>query len=195
MRNPKILVFSGSSRSGSLNGKLAALVKKHLVLSDAEVTHISLNDYPMPLYDGDLEATTGVPAHAQKLKKLFEEQDGVFIACPEYNSGITPLLKNTLDWISRAKDGNTRVDGPFKGKVFAVGAASPGAFGGMRGLISVRTILEVGLGALVIPEMVSVTRASTAFDAKGDLADERAAKQLQMLAQALLRHTRIQLSI
>ncbi|MCX2724481.1 NADPH-dependent FMN reductase [Roseibium salinum] len=190
MRNPKILVFSGSSRSGSYNGKLAALAAKRLAILDAEVTRMSLKDYPLPIYDGDLEDANGVPENAKKLHRLLQAQDGVFIACPEYNSGVTPLLKNTLDWISRVKD----TKDPFKTRVFALGAASPGSYGGMRGLIGMRTILEVGLGAMVLPQMVSVIKAAAAFDDKGDLSDERASGQLDKLVDALLRATRIEMS-
>ena len=190
MRNPKILVCSGSSRSGSYNGRLAALAAKKLAILDAGVTHLSLRDYPLPIYDGDLEETKGVPENAKKLKRLFQSQDGIFLACPEYNSGITPLLKNTLDWISRVKEPGD----PFKTKVFALGSASPGAFGGMRGLIGMRTILEVGLGATVLPQMVTVIKAASAFEDKGELADERAAGQLDRLIDALLRATRIEMS-
>lgn len=190
MRNPKILVCSGSSRSGSYNGRLAALAAKKLAILDAGVTHLSLRDYPLPIYDGDLEETKGVPENAKKLKRLFQSQDGIFLACPEYNSGITPLLKNTLDWISRVKEPGD----PFKTRVFALGSASPGAFGGMRGLIGMRTILEVGLGAMVLPQMVTVIKAASAFEDKGELADERAAGQLDRLIDALLRATRIEMS-
>ncbi|WP_428644877.1 NADPH-dependent FMN reductase [Roseibium sp.] len=190
MRNPKILVFSGSIRSGSFNGKLAALAAKRLAILDADVTHVSLKDYPLPIYDGDLESASGAPENAKKLKRLFEAQDGIFIACPEYNAGITPLLKNTLDWISRVKEPGEAL----KNKVFALGAASPGKFGGMRGLIGTRTILEVGIGALVLPQMVSVSAAASAFDDKGGLTDERTAGQLDKLVDALLRATRLEMS-
>ncbi|MHA7775180.1 NADPH-dependent FMN reductase [Roseibium sp. M-1] len=190
MRNPKILVCSGSSRSGSYNGKLAALAAKKLAILDAGVTHLSLKDYPLPVYDGDLEGSNGVPENAKKLKRLFQSQDGIFLACPEYNAGITPLLKNTLDWISRVKEAGD----PFKTRVFALGSASPGSFGGMRGLIGMRTILEVGLGAMVLPQMVVVAKAASAFDDKGELTDERAGGQLDRLVEALLRATRIEMS-
>jgi len=190
MRNPKILVCPGSSRGGSYNGKLASLASKKLAMLDAEVTHLSLRDYPLPLYDGDLEANDGVPEAAISLHRHFQAQDGIFLACPEYNAGITPLLKNTLDWISRVKASGEA----YKSKVFALGAASPGAFGGMRGLIGMRTILEVGLGALVLPQMVSVAKAASAFDDRGDLTDERAGDQLDRLVDALLRATRIEMS-
>ncbi|WP_422374262.1 NADPH-dependent FMN reductase [Roseibium sp.] len=190
MLTPKILVCSGSSRSASLNAKLAALAAKKLAILDAEITHLSLKDYPLPIYDGDLEDADGTPENARKLHKHFQAQDGIFLTCPEYNAGITPLLKNTLDWISRVKEPGD----PYRNKVFALGAASPGGFGGMRGLIGMRTILEVGLGAMVLPQMVSVQRASNAFDDKGDLTDERVAGQLDKLVDALMRATRIEMT-
>ncbi|MBO0346398.1 NADPH-dependent FMN reductase [Roseibium limicola] len=193
MRQPKVLLFSGSTRSGSYNASLAALAAKKLALADAKVTRISLKEYPLPLYDGDLEKDKGAPDNAVKLKKLFLAQDAIFIACPEYNAGITPLLKNTLDWISRA----TTSDGPgvlaFKQPIFSLGAASPGAFGGMRGLIGIRTILEVGLGAHVLPQMVSVSNAGQAFDEKGELVNERSAEQLQKTMDALMNFARMRI--
>jgi chromate reductase, NAD(P)H dehydrogenase (quinone) len=191
MRQPKILVFSGSSRSGSYNSKLAALVGKHLALADAEVTHISLADYPLPLYDGDLEAGRGIPAHAQTLKTLFQKQDGVFIACPEYNAGVTPVLKNMIDWISRPTDPGEGEPTAFRNRVFALGAASTGGYGGIRGLMGMRTILEVGLGAAVLPQMVTVARAAAGFTAKGDLVDDKASGQLETLVQTLNQQTRL----
>lgn len=192
MSNPKIMVMSGSSRAGSVNTKLAALVGKKLALADAEVTKVSLKDYPLPLYDGDYEAASGVPAPAQKLKKLMQAQDGIFIACPEYNAGITPLLKNTLDWVSRINEPGEPQGIVYKGRVFAIGSASPGAFGGLRGLIGMRTVLEVGLGALVLPQMVSVGGAMAAFDEKGDLTDSRQAGMLDAMVAALLKQVRLQ---
>jgi len=190
MRNPKILVLSGSARAGSYNSKLAALAAKKLAILDGQVTQVSLKDYPLPIYDGDLETGNGVPENATKLKKLFAAADGIFLACPEYNAGITPLLKNTLDWISRVKDHGEA----YKTKVFVLGAASTGSYGGLRGLLGMRTILEVGLGAMVLPQMVQVARAASAFDANGDLTDERAAGNLDKTVNAFLRATRIELS-
>ncbi len=190
MRNPKILVLSGSARAASHNSKLAALAAKKLAILDSDVTQLSLKDYPLPIYDGDLEEVDGVPENARKLKHLFVEHDGVFLACPEYNAGVTPLLKNTLDWVSRAKDPGEA----YRNKIFALGAASPGTFGGMRGLIGMRTILEVGLGAMVLPQMVSVAKAGSAFDDRGELSDERTSGSLDKMINALLRATRIELS-
>ncbi len=190
MRNPKIIVCSGSVRGGSHNTRLAALAAKRLSILDADVTHLSLRDYPLPIYDGDHETANGAPENAKRLHRLFVGHDGVFLACPEYNAGVTPLLKNTLDWISRVKEPGE----PYKNKVFALGAASPGGFGGLRGLIGMRTILEVGLGALVLPQMVSVPKASAAFDDKDDLAEDRVSGQLDKLVEALLRMTRVEIS-
>lgn len=190
MRSPRIIVCSGSARSGSYNGKLVSLAAKRLAILDADVTHLSLRDHPLPLYDGDLEDTKGVPDNAKKLQRLFAAQDGVFLACPEYNAGITPLLKNTLDWISRVREPGDA----FKNKVFALGAASPGGFGGMRGLIGMRTILEVGLGTMVLPQMISVSKAATAFDGRDELTDERVSGQLDKLLEALLRAARLEMS-
>jgi len=180
------LVFSGSTRGGSLNTQLAALVAKRLVQADAEVTRISLVDYALPLYDGDLEARDGVPAAAIKLEALLRAHHGVFIAAPEYNAGITPLLKNALDWISRVRPAGAPPRAAFRDRIFAVSSAAPGVYGGMRGLLMLRQVLEIGLGATVIPEQVAVGNAATAFDARGDLADDRAEALLAALVDRLV---------
>ncbi|MFD1697099.1 NADPH-dependent FMN reductase [Roseibium aestuarii] len=190
MRQTRILSFSGSIRAGSYNTRLAGLVTKKLALADAEATWISLKDYPLPLYDADLEQDKGVPENAFRLKRLFQAQDGIFIACPEYNAAMTPILKNTLDWISRANGPGEPATAAFRRPVFALGSASPGGFGGMRGLIGTRTVLEVGLGALVLPRMVSIARADKAFDTAGELTDEGLSAQLDGLVETLLDHAR-----
>lgn len=177
----KILVFAGSIRTGSYNQKLAALAASTLKSQDAEVTHISLRDFDLPLYNGDFESASGVPENAKKLCRLFNAQQGIFIACPEYNSSFTPLLKNTIDWVSRVKDGTK----PF-GKVFALGGASPGSFGGYRSMTQLRQCLEHGLDALVIPEMVSIRAANDAFEETGALKDEKLTKMLERCIKALV---------
>ena len=193
MRSVRILVFSGSTRSGSLNGKLAGEVVRELALADAEVTRISLADFPLPLYDGDLEKEKGVPEPAHKLKKLFQSHDGVFMACPEYNAGVTPILKNAIDWISRLADPGEPPAVAFKqNRVFALGSASPGTFGGVRGLTAMRTSLEMALGALVIPQMVIIPHADKAFDAKGHLSSEPTSKALKAMVQALIKQAQFQ---
>lgn len=191
MRNPKILVFAGSIRSGSYNAQLADMATKELVRADAEVTRISLADYPMPLFDADIEQRNGVPEQAKALKRMFQAHGGVFIASPEYNASVTPLLKNTLDWLSRLSDPGEPRKAAFKERVFAVCSAGTGQFGGMRALITLRTILEVGLGALVLPEQVCVTHAGDAFAADGSLRDERVAKALRDQARRLVREAMV----
>ena len=123
---PKILVFAGSIRTGSHNARLAALAAKELALTGADVTRISLEDYPLPIYDGDDEAKSGAPANARKLKQMMAAHQGVFIASPEYNASITPLLKNTIDWISRVRERGEPPLAVFKNRAFAIGGASDG---------------------------------------------------------------------
>jgi chromate reductase, NAD(P)H dehydrogenase (quinone) len=186
MQTPKILVFAGSIRSGSYNARLAALAAKELTQAEADVTLISLADYPMPLYDGNLEAASGPPENAFKLKRLMGLQHGVFIASPEYNASITPLLKNTLDWVSRVREGKERPLAAYKGRAFGLGAASNGTYGGMRSLMALRQVLELGCGALVIPDQVAVREAASAFDEEDNLKDERTAGLLKAVAQRLI---------
>jgi chromate reductase, NAD(P)H dehydrogenase (quinone) len=186
MAAPKVLVFAGSIRTGSHNARLAALAAKELTLADAEVTLISLADFPMPLYDGNAEAASGPPENAFKLKRLIGLQQGVFIASPEYNASITPLLKNTLDWISRVREGKEPALAAYKNRAFALGAASNGTYGGMRSLMALRQVLELGCGALVIPEQIAVREAASAFDETDNLKDERAAGLLKTVASRLV---------
>ncbi|WP_102868162.1 NADPH-dependent FMN reductase [Pseudovibrio exalbescens] len=182
---PKFLVVSGSTRAKSFNTQLAALVGKYLALENAEVTRLNLEDYPLPLYNGDLEDEKGVPENAVKLKRLFETHDGIFIASPEYNSSITPLLKNTLDWISRVRDEGEQPLSVFRKSIYAVGGASPGLHGTMRGLIHLRTVLEIGLGCTVLPDMITVNYAGKAFAENGDLANEQTQRRLTLLVERL----------
>lgn len=162
-RSPKILIFSGSIRSGSLNTRLAATFVGELAKHDCEITRITLADYELPIYDGDLEKTGGIPENATKLAKLFDAHQGFLIVGPEYNGSITPLLKNTIDWVSRVKgDAVTNID-PYRGKVAAIAAASPGAMGGISTLGHLRDVL-VRLGMLVISEQLGVGNGNSAFD-------------------------------
>ncbi len=186
MPNPKILVFAGSIRTGSLNARLAALAAKQLALAGVDVTRISLADYPMPIYDGDLEEKSGPPENAVKLKQMMSIHQGIFIASPEYNASITPLLKNTIDWISRVRGAREAPLAVYKNRVFALGAASNGTLGGMRSLMALRQVLELGCGALVIPEQIAVRGASEAFDEEDNLKDERMAGTLKAVLQRLI---------
>jgi len=158
MPAPKILVIPGSLRSGSHNARLAALAAKELVLAEAEVTRISLEDYPLPLFDADLAAEAGPPRNAVRLRTMLEAHRGIFIVSPEYSASVTPLLKNTIDWISRVRERNEPTYKAFKNRVFALGAVSNGSGGGVRSLIALRQILELGCGALVIPEQIAGAR-------------------------------------
>ena len=191
MQTPKILVFAGSIRTGSFNARLAALAAKELTLAEAEVTMISLGDYPMPLYDGNLEGASGPPENAFKLKRLMGQQQGVFIASPEYNASITPLIKNAIDWISTVREGDEPQLAAFQDRVFALGGASPGRSGGMQSLIALRQVLAVGCRALVIPEQVTVPNAATAFDDMDQLTDARAAAQLKLVVRRLVDYARL----
>jgi NAD(P)H-dependent FMN reductase len=182
---PKILVFAGSIRTASFNARLAALAAKELALTGAEVSRISLEDYPLPIYNGDDEAKSGVPANARNLKQMMAEHQGVFIASPEYNASITPLLKNTIDWISRVRERGEPPLAVFKNRVFAIGGASDSPYGAMRSLMALRQVLELGCGALVLPEQITVFRASEAFDEMDNLKEERAAASLKRVVRRL----------
>ena len=183
---PKVLVLAGSIRTGSFNARLAAIAAKEIARAEAEVTRISLLDFPLPLYDGDLEARSGPPENAVKLKRMFCAHQGVFIASPEYNASLTPLLKNTIDWISRVREKQEPPLSAYRNRVFALGAASNGTLGGMRSLMALRQSLELGCGALVIPEQIAVREASHAFDENDELKDERSAALLRTLARRLV---------
>jgi NAD(P)H-dependent FMN reductase len=190
MAAPRILVIPGSLRTGSHNARLAALAAKELVLADAEVTQISLQDYPLPLFDADTMTADGLPPRALQLQRMMAAHQGVFITSPEYTASITPLVKNTIDWISRARVRGEANYTAFKDRVFAIGAASSGGGGGTRSLMALRYILELGCGALVLPEQISVANAADAFDDMDNLKDERAAAALKSLARRLVEVTR-----
>ena len=181
----QILAFAGSTRRGSLNKKLLEAAANRVRAAGATVNVVDLLDYPMPLYNGDLEEADGIPEPAVRLKRLMIEHDGLLLACPEYNSSITPLLKNTIDWVSRRQDGEPPL-AAYRGKVAALLSASPGGFGGMRGLVTVRSILS-SIGVLVLPTQASAGSASAAFDEEGDVTDEGLSKQLDALAEELVK--------
>jgi NAD(P)H-dependent FMN reductase len=181
---PKILAFAGSTRRDSFNRKLAALAAEFCREAGAQVTLLELTDYPLPLFSQDLEADQGLPANAVELKRLFQEHDGLVIACPEYNGSITPLLKNTIDWLSR-RSGDEPPLVAFRGKAAALLSASPGALGGLRGLVHVRAILS-GMGVLVLPTQVAVSRAFEAITGDGSLADDATAGRLRKALSELV---------
>jgi chromate reductase, NAD(P)H dehydrogenase (quinone) len=191
MSMPKILVIPGSTRTGSHNVKLAALAAKELTLIDADVTRISLADYPLPIYEADLDARMGQPANALALKQMIMAHHGVFIASPEYSASVTPLLKNAIDWVSRVRERGDPTYAAFKGRVFAIAAASPGRAGGLHSLIALRQILELGCGAFVIPEQVAIPNADQAFDDMDDIIDTGTANLFRAELQRLLDMTRL----
>ena len=183
MAQPRILAFAGSARRESFNKRLVRIAAEAARQAGADVTLIDLADYPLPLYNGDLEAADGLPAEAVELKKLFLEHDGLLISAPEYNSSITPLLKNTIDWVSRPLPG----EGPlaaYKGKVAALMSASPGGLGGLRGLVHVRAILG-NIGVIVLPDQIAVREAHIAFSEDGRLKDEKRHASIEQLGRTL----------
>jgi chromate reductase len=177
----KILAFAGSARRDSLNKKLIRVAAESAQQFGAEVTLIDLDDYTLPLYHGDLEASEGIPEPALRLKTLFKAHDALLIASPEYNSSLSPLLKNMIDWISREWQGESGLV-PFKNKVAAIMSASPGALGGLRMMPHLRQILNT-LGVLVLPGQLSVPHATDAFDSDGRL---KSAERLNELVQSLV---------
>jgi len=185
MSSPRILAFAGSLRSASLNRKLLAVAVAGARSAGAEVTTIDLREFALPLYDGDLEAAQGIPPAARRLKDLFIEHQALLIACPEYNSSITAVLKNTLDWISR-QDGAESGLVPYEGKVAGLFSASPGPFGAVRSLEAVRGVL-MSLGCMVIPRRVALPRAHEAFAEDGTLKDPKQTELVHGLAGEVVR--------
>ncbi len=185
MSTPKILAFAGSTRTGSYNKKLVRVAVDAARAAGAEVTLLDLREYPLPLFDGDLEDEAGLPENARKLKALFREHDAFLIASPEYNSSISGVLKNTIDWVSRAETDDEPALVAYRGKAAALLAASPGALGGLRGLVTLRSILG-NIGVMVLPDQVAVSKAHEAFDDAGGLKEERGAKQVKGVAEGLV---------
>lgn len=175
----KILVFAGSIRRESVNRKLARIAAQAVDDAGGQATLLELADYPMPFYNGDLEAESGPPENAFRLQEAIAAHAGLIVVSPEYNHSIPALLKNTLDWVSRTP----RVKGanPFAGKVAGLMAASPGALGGLQGLDTVQRVLTT-VGALVLPRVVAVPRADLAFAADGRLTDEASSRRVAELS-------------
>ena len=171
MAKPRILVFAGSTRTGSFNKKLVKIAADGARSAGAEVTEIDLRDYSLPLYDGDLEEKEGLPANARKLKNIFFAHQGLLISSPEYNSSISGALKNAIDWVSRPAPNESPLQA-FDGKVAALMSASPGALGGLRGLVTLRSILG-NIKVIVLPDQVAVPKAHEAFAQDDRLKDEK----------------------
>jgi len=159
----KILVIPGSLRTGSLNVRLAAAASYQFAQAGADVTRISLADFPLPIYDGDLQSKSGVPKNALNLKRMIGAHHGVLVVTPEYNSSVPPLVKNTIDWVTRVQDGQESRGQVFRGRAFAIAAASESRLGGTRSLAALRLILTA-CHAVVIPNQLALSFASEAYD-------------------------------
>jgi NAD(P)H-dependent FMN reductase len=181
------LFFAGSARAGSYNKKLARLGTMIAEANGIPSTFLDLGDYPMPIYNGDLEAAEGQPENAKKLKAVMEAHNGIFIASPEYNASITPLLKNAIDWVSHVRGEGEAPLQVYKTRVFALGSASNGGMGGLRSLTTVRQVLELGVGALVLPDQFAVPRANDAFGDDGHLKNKDQQEMFKGLIQKLAR--------
>ncbi len=185
MNKPRILVFGGSLRAESYNQKLATIAAAAATAAGAEVTLIALRDYRMPIFDEDLEAEEGMPENALKLKALFAENNGLIIASPEYNSGITAALKNAIDWVSRATSEDEPPLSVLKGKTAAILAASPGGYGGARSLDQLRPLLK-NISITVVEDQVTIPKAHEAFGTDGHLVDTSQQEAIMLLAAALV---------
>jgi NAD(P)H-dependent FMN reductase len=179
----RILAFAGSTRSESFNKKLVPIAAKGARDGGAEVTMIDLRDFSLPVFDQDLEAEQGMPENGKKLKQLFIDHDGLLIASPEYNSSITAVLKNAIDWASRPAPGEPSLVA-FRGKVATLMSASPGALGGLRALVHVRSILG-NIGVIVLPEQIAVPKANEAFKPDGSLVDPKQQVAIERLGNTL----------
>lgn len=180
---PKILAFAGSTRTDSFNKKLVRIAATGATEAGVDTTVIDLRDFPMPLYDGDLEQKEGLPPNARKLKDLMLAHHGFLISSPEYNSSISAVFKNAIDWTSRQSEGEPSL-ACFKGKVAGIMSASPGGLGGLRGLVHVRSILG-NMGVLVMPDQVAIGKAHEAFNADGTLQDKKQEEQVKMIGASV----------
>lgn len=180
---PKILAFAGSTRTESYHKKLVKIAANGAKAAGAEVTYIDLRDLPLPLFDEDLEAEAGFPANARKLKDLLISHQGLLIASPEYNSSLTAVLKNAIDWASRPSPNEPPL-AAFAGKVAAIMSTSPGALGGLRGLVHLRAILG-NIKVLVLPDQVAVPKAHEVFNSDGTLKDFKQQESIEKLGESL----------
>ncbi|MGB3646381.1 MAG: NAD(P)H-dependent oxidoreductase [Mesorhizobium sp.] len=187
---PRILVFAGSVRIGAYSGRTADAAQRELALQGAEVTRLSLGDYPMPILDQDLEKESGVPENALKLARQFAAHDGLLIATPEYNGSIPPLLKNAVDWASRVRQDGGRPFQPMTGKPVALCSSSSGRFAGIRCIAHLRTVLVRCRMDVITPEC-SVPSGSEAFTDMGELRDEGLRRSMETVATTLIERARL----
>lgn len=187
---PRLLVFAGSARAGSHNKRLARAALAVAEAQGAAASFADLAEFPMPIYDGDLESRSGMPAEAQRFRELLIAHDAFLIASPEYNSSFSPLLKNAIDWASRSQPSDSSPVPAFKGKVAGIMAASPGRLGGIRMLPHLRQVLTT-LGTLVVPEQLALAQASEAFAEDGSLKDAANQKMLEGIVANVIRLARL----
>ena len=181
----RIVAFAGSLRTGSHNRKLIRIAAAGARAAGAEVTDLDLRDLPMPLFDGDVEKEHGLPPNAKVFKRLLIENHGMLISSPEYNSAFSAVLKNAIDWASRAEPNEPPL-AAFKGKIAGIMAASPGNLGGVRGLAALRLVLS-NIGVVVVPTQLAIARANEAFDPDGSLRDERQQASIEAIAADVVR--------
>jgi len=179
LAKPKILAFAGSTRTDSFNKKLVKIASTGATEAGADVTVIDLRDFPLPIYDSDLEQKDGLPSNARKLKDLMLSHHGFLISSPEYNSSISAVFKNTIDWASRQSEGEIPL-ACFKNKVAGIMSASPGMLGGLRGLVHVRSILG-NIGVIVMPDQAAIAKAHEAFNEDGTLKDKKQEDQVKKI--------------
>ena len=190
MQEPlRVLAFAGSTRRASLNRTLVRIAAAGAREAGAAVNEIDLRDYRLPVFDPDDESERGKPEPARALKQQLIDHEAWLVASPEYNSSITAVLKNGIDWASRPDPGHAGPLVAFRGKLIVLMSASPGALGGLRGLVHVRAILG-NLGCVVLPDQVAVPRAHEAFDAEGRLIDSQQHQRIEGLGRALVAHGR-----
>ena len=159
----KILIIPGSTRAGSHNAKLAAAAAYQLVQAGADVTRVSLTDFPLPIYEADLEARSGVPREAVNLQRMIGAHHGVLLVTPEYNASVPPLLGNALAWVSRVEEPQDSRGAVFRARPFAIAAASENRFGGARALAALRLMLTA-CNATVIPNQLALAFADKAYN-------------------------------
>ncbi len=181
----KILAFAGSTRIDSYNKKLVKIAAAGARAAGVQVTYLDLRDLPLPLFDEDLEAQEGLPANARTLKDLMISHQGFLIASPEYNSSVTGVLKNAIDWASRPSPNEAPLAlTAFAGKVATIMSASPGGLGGLRGLVHLRSILG-NIKVLVLPDQIAISKAYEAFNPDGTLKDPKQQESIEHLGDNL----------
>jgi len=185
MAAPKILIIPGSLRTGSRNAKLAAAAADAFVQAGVEVTRISLGDFALPIYDGDLQAKSGVPKNAINIKRMMAAHNGVLVVTPEYQSSVPALVKNSIDWVSRVQDPNESRGQVFRERAFAIASASEGRLGGTRALAALRLILSA-CHATVIPNQLALSFADEAYDEMDRLRHASDIEALQALVRQLI---------